>query len=173
MIQGIHIEVLLAAGYAVFLAMVAALLEWLARHSHRRSQNYRNAGFSYKRDLDQWQCPMGLPLYRSHTDHEKRIAYYRASAHDCNACSLKINCTDSEEGRVIESRLDLWVESELRKFHRGISIMLLVLASLILVVEMMRHSGPRELGLLALLLLSLGIAGTKAFTSLLSVTRVR
>jgi hypothetical protein len=36
MISGIHTEVLLAAGYAMFLVAVAFTLELLARHSHKR-----------------------------------------------------------------------------------------------------------------------------------------
>jgi hypothetical protein len=168
MIPGVHNEVLLAAGYAVFLAAAAFCLEALARFSHRRSENYRNAGFSYQQKIDQWECPMGLPLVRSHTDHVKRIAYYKASAHDCNACSLKLNCTDSDEGRVLESRIDLWVESELRKFHRGLSIALLVLATLILLVEMARHSRAAELGVIVGLLVPIGITETRMLVALLS-----
>ena len=109
---------------------------------------------------------MGLPLIRSHTDHVKQIAYYKASAHDCNACSLKMNCTDSDEGRVLASRIDLWVESELRRFHRGISISLLLLATIILLAEMMRHSEPRELGVILTLLVPLGLTGTRLLHSL-------
>ena len=37
MISGVHIEVVLAASYAVFLAGVAFALETLAQHSHKRS----------------------------------------------------------------------------------------------------------------------------------------
>jgi hypothetical protein len=168
MIPGIHNEVLMAAGYVLFLSAAAFLLEALARFSHRRSENYRNAGFSYQQKMNQWECPMGLPLLYSHTDHVKRIAYYKASAHDCNACSLKLNCTDSDEGRVLESRIDLWVESELRRFHRGISISLLVLGTIILLAEMTRHSGVRELGVIVGLLVPVGIAEMRLLTSLLS-----
>jgi hypothetical protein len=168
MIPGVDNEVLMAAGYAVFLSAAAFVLEALARFSHTRSENYRNAGFSYQQKMDQWECPMGLPLIRSHTDHVKRIAYYKASAHDCNGCSLKLNCTDSDEGRVLESRIDLWVESELRKFHRGLSIALLVLATLILLVEMARHSRVSELAIILGLLVPIGITETRMLVSLLS-----
>ena len=168
MIPGVDNEVLMAAGYAVFLSAAAFLLEALARLSHGRSENYRNAGFSYVQKMDQWECPMGLPLIRSHTDHVKRIAYYKASAHDCNACSLKLNCTDSNEGRVLESRIDLWVESELRRFHRGLSIALLVLATLILLLEIARHSRASEVGIILGLLVPIGITETRMLVSLLS-----
>ena len=32
MIEGFHAEVLMAAGYALFLVLVALMLEWLAKH---------------------------------------------------------------------------------------------------------------------------------------------
>ena len=138
MIHGVHIEVILAGGYALLLVGVAAILEWLARHSHRRSEHYRNSGFVYKQKLDVWECPTGHHLTREQTDFERKIALYRAPAHKCNACHCKKDCTDSGDGRVLESRLDSWLQSELRRFHRGVSLTLLALAVLILAAEMMR-----------------------------------
>jgi len=167
MISGVHLEVLLAAGYALFLGGVAGGLEFLARHSHKRSQRYRNSGFVYFQDLDQWECPAGRQLVRAETDFERRITIYRAPADVCNSCSLKLNCTDSHEGRRLESRMDAWFESELRRFHRGISLMLLGLASLILVSEALRYGGPRELSILLCLLLGVGIAQMNLWKSLM------
>ncbi|MCU1609410.1 MAG: hypothetical protein JWM45_1326, partial [Pseudonocardiales bacterium] len=40
-------EVILAAGYAVFLLGAAVALDRLARHAHKRSDRYRTAGFRY------------------------------------------------------------------------------------------------------------------------------
>src|SRR5215831_6333138 len=128
MIYGMHIEVVLAAAYALLLVGVAAVLEYLARHSHRRSEHYRNSGFTYKQKLDVWECPTGHHLTREQTDFERKIAHYRAAAHKCNACHFKKNCTDSDDGRRLESRLDAWFQSELSRFHRGISLTLLLLA---------------------------------------------
>ena len=48
----VHLEVLLADGYALFLVALAAILEFVARHSHHRSERFRNASFVYKRQLD-------------------------------------------------------------------------------------------------------------------------
>ncbi|MGH7989466.1 MAG: hypothetical protein ACREDS_04625, partial [Limisphaerales bacterium] len=64
MIHGIHIEVLLAGGYSLLLAGVAAILEIVARHSHRRSEHFRNSGFTYKKKMDVWECPTGHHLTR-------------------------------------------------------------------------------------------------------------
>ena len=33
-----HVEPLLAGGYAILLVLIAVLLEWLARHSQKRSR---------------------------------------------------------------------------------------------------------------------------------------
>ena len=163
MISGIHIEVLLAAIYAIFLGGVAFVLETLARHSHKRSENYRNSGFVYFSKTDSWECPAGQQLQRIETDYQRRVIHYRAPAEACNACALKNNCTDSNDGRLLKSQLDSWVESELRRFHRGISLALLLLATIILVAETMRHGEPRELLLIGGLLVPVSIAETKLF----------
>jgi len=165
MIPGVHIEVVLAASYAIFLVAVAFVLELLARHSHKRSEHYRNSGFVYFEKMDWWECPAGRQLTRADVDYQRRIVYYRAPADACNACSLKNNCTDSDDGRVLESRLDSWLESELRRFHRGISLSLLFLATIILVAEAFRHTSRPELLIVACLLLPVSIAETKLFAS--------
>ena len=165
---GVHIEVVLAAGYAIFLAGVAFILEFLARHSHRRSERYRHSGFVYLQDLDVWRCPASRQLRRIATDHQRRVVHYRAPADACNACALKTNCTDSNDGRLLKKHLDSWVESELRRFHRGISLVLLLLATLILVAETVRHGEPREVLLVICLLVPIGLAETQLLVSFLT-----
>lgn len=168
MIPGLHLEVVLAAIYAVFLVGVAFVLELMARHSHKRSERYRNAGFAYFPKTDLWQCPAGRQLLRIETDYQRRIVHYRAPAEACNACSLKNNCTDSDEGRLLRSHLDSWVESELRRFHRGISLALLLLATVILLAETIRHAEPREFLFVGGLLIPISIAEMKLFASFLT-----
>jgi hypothetical protein len=165
MIPGVHVEVVLAVTYAIFLIAAAFVLELLARHSHKRSDRYRNSGFIYRQQLDFWECPAGQQLSRTEIDYQRRIVHYRAPAGACNACSLKNNCTDSEEGRLLESRLDSWLDSELRKFHRGISLVLLLVATVILLAETARHAAPRELLVVGGLLIPLGLAETNLFAS--------
>jgi len=166
MIKGLHIEVILALTYALFLMAVAFVLERLARRSQKRAEGYRNSGFVYFHELDSWECPAGHQLVHLHTDHQRRVTSYRAPASACNSCSLKLNCTDSDEGRVLERRLDTWVESELRRFHRGISLALLLLATIILVSEVVRYPHLRDCEALAGLLLPLGLAQLKLLPSL-------
>jgi len=165
-IWGVHTEVFLALAYALFLMGVAFLLERLARRSQKRAEGYRNSGFIYFRDLDYWECPAGHQLVQLRTDHQRRVTTYRAPASACNSCSLKLNCTDSDEGRVLERRLDTWIESELRQFHRGISLALLLLATVILLGEIVRYPPLRDREALVALLLPLGFAQVKLLPSL-------
>ena len=166
MIWGVHLEVFLALAYALFLMGVAFLLERLARRSQKRAEGYRHSGFIYFRDLDYWECPAGHQLVQLHTDHQRRVTTYRAPPSACNSCSLKLNCTDSDEGRVLERRLDTWIESELRQFHRGISLALLLLATVILLGEIVRYPPLRDREALVALLLPLGFAQVKLLPSL-------
>lgn len=168
MISGVHVEVILAASYAMFLVGVAFTLECLARHSHNRSERYRNAGFVYFQKMDLWECPANRQLLRAETDHKRHIVHYRAPAEACNSCSLKNNCTDSNEGRTLKSHLDSWIESELRRFHRGISLILLFLATVILISETFRHSEFLELSLVGCLLIPVGLAEGRLFVSFLT-----
>ena len=166
MIWGVHLEVFLALAYALFLMGVAFLLERLARRSQERAEGYRHSGFIYFRDLDFWECPAGHQLVQLHTDHQRRVTTYRAPPSACNSCSLKLNCTDSDEGRLLERRLDTWIESELRQFHRGISLALFLLATVILLGEIVRYPPLRDREALVALLLPLGLAQLKLLPSL-------
>lgn len=160
MIRAIPIEVLLAAAYAAFLVVIAIVLEQLARYSHRRSEQFQVAGFKYLPEPDHWECPDGQHLERKEIDRHQRVVRYQAPAHICNKCSFKVNCTDSDNGREIERHLDSWLDSELQRFHRGISLALMFLAALILGIEMVRYNRIEELLVLAVLLVPIGALGS-------------
>lgn len=159
MIDGFHAEVLMAAGYAIFLVLVAVAMEWLAKHSHHRSEQMRVTGFKYRPEFDHWECPTGQLLRRHSVDHVNNVVRYRAPAHVCNCCHKKNDCTDSDEGRQIEHRVDSWVQSEIHHFHRGISLALLLLAALFLLPQMFWFNRSRELALAGTLLLAVGALG--------------
>jgi len=169
--SGVHLEVVLAAGYSAFLVGTAAVLEQIARHSHQRTEKYANAGFQYRRDLDVWECPAGQQLTRSEIDYEQRIIRYQAEGRVCNSCSLKNNCTDSDEGRVIERPWDSWLRSEVRRFHRGISLALLALAALLLVIEGALHRKPAEWLILGSLLFPIAVAGARVLAPFMTDQR--
>ena len=152
MIAGVSLEFFLMLGYAISLAFIALLLEWAARHAHRRSLGVSTAGFTYHGDRDIWSCPRDQHLFPIFSDSTRGTVIYRASADACNACPSKVACTDSTNGREIERRDLKGVEYGMQRFHRAMSLMLLVLASLMLVVELFRAGGlyPRMV-LLAIL----------------------
>lgn len=164
--HGLDVSALLASGYASFLAVVAAGLELVARHSHRRTQRIRTAGFSYHPALDLWKCPNGQHLYRAEVAPDAAVVRYRAQAHQCNSCPIKYRCTDSEQGRVIEVRAGSWLQSELRKFQRGLSLTLLLLADVILLVTILRQNSLPDRMLLVLPLFAITAAGLRLWSGL-------
>jgi hypothetical protein len=144
----VHVEVFLAAGYAAFLLCVAIGLDLLARHSHARSLRYRTAGFKYHPTHDAWICPEDQILTRSETDHERRLVRYRARPQICNHCPAKSDCTDSEHGREVVRAMDPWPHSEAGRFHRGISLVVALIAGLIPAAETLRNHAPLDLAVL-------------------------
>jgi len=158
-VSPIATEVWLAAGYGVFLVLSALSIEALSAHTHRRSLRWRTAGFDYDEVQDRWRCPEGQNLWPHEFDHERRLVRYRAKAHICNACRVRERCTDSDQGREIVRPLDPWPHSEAGRFHRGLSLMLLLLAALIVFVEAARHHRPVELAILSVLLASIALIG--------------
>ena len=161
MLPGMDIEVFLASGYAVFLIIVAFSLEMAARHTHQHAERSRLAGFRYDRQRDIWECPSGQQLKRISFDHDRKLSRYRAPAAVCNGCSLKQLCTGSDRGREIEHSPDSWLQSELARFHRGISLSLVLLAGLLLIAEMIRHQRATEWLFLGSVLLPLTVFGTR------------
>ena len=141
-------EALLFAGYAGFLLVAAIGLEWLSAHTHRRALRYRTAGFTYHEQHDHWQCPEGEHLWPHEFDHERRLVRYRAKAHICNGCPAKDACTDSDRGREIIRPLDPWPHSEAGRFHRGLSLMLVALALLVLVAGAVRNHDAADAAVL-------------------------
>ncbi len=153
------VEVLLAGGYAALMLLSAFVLEWLSSHTHRRSLRYRTAGFAYDATHDHWRCPEGEHLWPHEFDHDRRLVRYRAKAHVCNGCPRKDACTDSDRGREIVRPLDPWPHSEAGRFHRALSLLLVVVAGLVLSVEAVRHHRPDEAAVLFGLLAATVLAG--------------
>jgi hypothetical protein len=168
MIHGMHPDVLMGAAYALLLAGVAAVLELVARQSHRLSEQFHVAGFTYHPQLDAWKCPTGQHLERKESDYGRRVVLYQAPAHVCNGCHCKTDCTDSDDGRQIEHRLDSWLRSEVRRFHRGLSLVLLLLAALILAAETGSQESSRDWVVLAVLLSLIGVSGMRLLASFLA-----
>ncbi|MGA9372091.1 MAG: hypothetical protein WBV53_09610 [Solirubrobacterales bacterium] len=157
--SGVATESLLAAGYGLFLILVALGLDLLARHSHRRSELYRTAGFTFHEHLDAWECPEGERLHRIETDVHQRLARYRAHARVCNSCPRKGDCTDSDSGRELTRVLDPWPHSEVGRFHRGIAVAIVCFGVLVIGAGAVLHHGPGDLAVLGGALLLSTLAG--------------
>ena len=165
--SSISIEVVGACAYALVLFVAALGLDAMARHSNRRSGRYRTAGFEFKPEHDLWICPEGQELKRHTVDPHMRVVRYRASPQTCNACPAKDGCTDSYEGRELVQPLDSWPHSEAGRFHRGISVVLLALAVVVLVIAAVRHHEPEELLALGIAVLPVAIAFPRMLATVL------
>jgi hypothetical protein len=135
---GVSLECTLMLGYALSLALIALALEWIAGHAHRRSLRQNTAGFTYRPDRDIWRCPRDQHLFPVFSDTARGRVIYRAPAATCNACPSKAACTDSNDGREIEQNTLSELEYGMKRFHRAVSLTLLVLACVILGVELAR-----------------------------------
>lgn len=165
-LPGFPMEVLLSSAYVMFLLIIAAVLEALTKHSQRRADQYELAGFRYHPGLDRWECPEGNHLVHVDSDPLRRTVRYRALARHCNGCKRKGDCTDSDSGREIEHHLDLWLQTGLRQFHRGLSLTLIVLAGLLLVIEAARHLERNCVTLLAILFFAVALFGLRLLSPL-------
>jgi len=172
MLATFHIEPLLAIGYALLLVVIAAGMEWMGRHSHRRADQYHTGGFRFHGHTDHWECPNGARLERAEIDNELRVIRYRAPAHTCNGCLIKPQCTDSETGREISVSLDPWLSLGIGRFHRGISLALLVLSGLIMTIELLRHGHGREGWMLSTLVMIVILLALNSARSLRKQSRI-
>ena len=156
--NGFDLEPLLAGAYIVLLIIIALALEWLARHSQKRAEQYHTGGFRFHTDRDTWECPEGMALTRAEVDHQLRVIRYRAPAHTCNNCPVKSRCTHSDRGREIPVPMDPWVRSASLLFQTGFSLVLFILAGFIAVVELLRIAyGPQAWCMGLLLAISIGL----------------
>jgi hypothetical protein len=171
MLADFHLETLLATGYALLLLIIAAGLEMMGRHSHRRAGQYHNRGFRFHKHADHWECPHGARLERAEIDTELRVIRYRAPAHTCNGCPIKAQCTDSDSGRELSVSLDPWLSSAIGRFHRGLSLALLILAALIMAIELVRHSRGPERWVLSASVATLSLLALKVARGLRGDTR--
>ncbi|MBS1822801.1 MAG: hypothetical protein JST61_12640 [Acidobacteria bacterium] len=164
--HGVSIEFVLYLGYALFLALIALLLEVVARHAHRRASTVTTLGFTYHPDRDVWQCPQDKHLFPVFSDPVKKTVTYRAAADICNACPSKAACTDSTGGRTIERRSLESLQFGMQRFHRAVSLTLVTLASAILAVEIYRTPNTYPRAILIAFLFLFGLLGSSLLGTL-------
>lgn len=149
-------EVLLIAGYAVALLGAAIGLDWLGQHTAARADRFRTAGFRYHPTHDAWICPRDEMLWPAGYDAERHAVRYRAKPSVCNACPVKASCTSSPHGREITRQLAPWPHSEAGRFHRGLALLLVGLAGLLVFGTALVSRDPVSLALLGGVLLLTG-----------------
>jgi hypothetical protein len=145
-------EVLIFGVYAVLLLAVAVVLDGAGKHTQRRSERFRTAGFSYHPQHDAWTCSQDEMLSPMDYDEQHHLVRYRAKASVCNSCHVKPDCTSSSNGREVTRAVAPWPHSEAGRFHRGISLALVGLAAVLMVVAGARHLQPSTLVLVVPLL---------------------
>ncbi|WP_169984511.1 hypothetical protein [Microbispora sp. H10836] len=150
-------EAVLADGYAAGLLATAAGLDRLARHVAVRSERHRTGGFTYRPEHDAWVCPADQLLWPVGQDRHHRL--YRAKPSVCNACPGKAGCTPSRDGREIVRALLPWPHSEVGRFHRGLALVLVVLAASLTLIQAVRHPAWPDLVLAAATLAATGLTG--------------
>ncbi len=148
----VSLQVVVIAGYAGFLLVTAFALDRLAQHSHARADRYRTAGFRYHPDHDVWVCPQDQMLWPTRYDEQLRLMRYRAKPSICNACPVRSDCTTSPHGREVTRTTEPWPHSEAARFHRGIALVLVGLAALLLAVTGVGHHQPGDLVVLLFVL---------------------
>lgn len=163
---GLSIEYILLLGYAIFIALIALVLEQVARHAHKRSATISTVGFTYHPDRDIWQCPQDKHLFPVFSDSVKKNVVYRAPADICNSCPSKAACTDSNNGRTIERKDLESLQYGMQRFYRAISLTLLTLAGLILAVEAWRTSGFYPRLILIVVFFLFGLLALRLFSAL-------
>ena len=114
-----YLIVLWAGGWA---------LEFLARAHFHRAHRLAHTGFAYQAELDRYECPQGELLTLHTFDDRNKLAIYKAPAASCNACVLKAFCTPHDAGRHVYRSLAEFHETDVGRFHRWISLVILAVA---------------------------------------------
>ena len=78
--------------------------------------------------LDRYECPQGELLTLDAFDGRNKLALYKAPASTCNECVLKEFCTPHDDGRRVYRSLAEFHESDVGRFHRWLSLIILAVA---------------------------------------------
>jgi hypothetical protein len=129
-VRGVVLDlgVVLLLAYVFVLWVGGWVLEFLARVHFHRAQRYAHNGFTYDTELDRYECPQGELLTLHTFDDRNKLAIYKAPASSCNECVLKAFCTPHGEGRHVYRSLTEFHETDVGRFHRWLSLIVLGLA---------------------------------------------
>jgi hypothetical protein len=126
--NGFDLGLALLLAYLAVLWVSGWLLELLARTHFERAERYAHHAFAYDATLDHYECPQGERLTLDTFDDRNKLAIYKAPASSCNACMLKAFCTPGDEGRRVYRPLAEFHETDIGRFHRGLSLVILAVA---------------------------------------------
>ena len=84
--------------------------------NHRRPF-FGQDDFTYDAAADEYRCPEGHALVREWVKHTEGVIVYRADAAICNACPLKVECTESSRGRILHRSLYAEYLDKVRGYH--------------------------------------------------------
>jgi hypothetical protein len=124
----LDLELALLLAYVIILWVGGWVLEFLARAHYHRARRYAHAGFTYDTELDRYECPQGELLTLHTFDDRNKLAIYKAPASSCNDCALKAFCTPHDDGRRVYRSLAAFHETDLGRFHRLLSLLILAIA---------------------------------------------
>jgi hypothetical protein len=151
------LEVWLILGYVAVVLAGARLSEALARAHFERARRYAEQGFEYDADADHYRCPQGERLALHLVQPEARLAVYRAPASSCNGCPRKGSCTPHDEGRHLYRPLAAWAETDIGRFHRWLSLLMVGIGVLFCLGALAHWVGQPGTGLV-LAVLAAGVA---------------
>lgn len=118
----------LLLAYLLVLWVGGRFLEVMARVHFHRARRHAHTGFAYDTELDRYECPQGELLTLHTFDDRDKLAIYKAPASTCNECALKAFCTPHDEGRHVYRSLAQFHETDVGRFHRRLSLIILGVA---------------------------------------------
>ena len=137
--------------YVVFVLIAARIVEFVAKKHYERAQNFAVRGFHYVAEEDHYRCPEGEHLKLVERDNEARLAVYQIKT-SCTFCRLKESCTPDSHVRQITRSLATWAEAEVGKFHRRISAIMFLAATLVCALCLLLWAGKPGTGLFVITL---------------------
>jgi hypothetical protein len=137
----VDLEVWLLLGYAVAVLIAARVTEALAAAHFRRARRLAEHGFHYDPHADHYHCPQGKRLSLHVIASDERVAVYRAPASACARCPSKAACTPHDEGRHIYRPLAEWAETDVGRFHQGVSLFMAASGAAVSLFALLRSWG--------------------------------
>jgi hypothetical protein len=144
----VDLEVWLLLGYSAVVLAAARVTEALASAHFRRARRFAEHGFHYDAIADHYRCPHGERLSLKVLASDDRVAVYHAPASKCARCPSKAACTPHDEGRHIYRPLAEWAETDVGRFHQGVSLFMAASGTAVSLFALLRWSGRPGIGLL-------------------------